>query len=152
MFTPDAIIDYREMAPFRGNRAEAKAWLAIAMAGIGRCQHIVSTSQIKIDGDRAFGRTVCTNPMVSHLSIVGLWYRDEMLRTTDGWRITHRDDESSWRFNAADGLLSDPDEVRAAWLASGGHVAGPAASEAFPQAVALGGQAIFLSPGRVRSS
>ena len=152
MFTPKAIIDYREMAPFPGNRAEAKAWLAIAMAGIGRCQHVVSTSQIKIDGDRAFGRTVCTNPMVSHLSIVGLWYRDEMLRTTDGWRITHRDDESSWRFNAADGLLSDPRRGARRLARQWRPCCGSRSFGSLPPAVALGGQAIFLSPGRVRSS
>lgn len=135
VFTPDAIIDYSEMAPFRGTRAEVKAWLPVAMAGVGRCQHIISTSQIRIDGDRAFGRTICTNPMVTdgNLWIVGLWYRDEMRRTSEGWRITHRYEESSWRFNVPEGVLADPEQVRAIWLAGGGHVAGPCASEGFPQ-------------------
>ncbi len=137
VFTPDAVIDYTEMAPFRGSRDEAKAWLAEAMAGIAHCQHIISTSQIRIDGDRAWGRTVCTNPMVTkdggHLSIVGLWYRDEFRRTAEGWRIVHRYEESSWRFNVPDGMLADPAAVRAAFALTGGHPAGPCGSEAFPQ-------------------
>jgi len=137
VFTPDAIIDYSEMTPFRGNRAQAKAFLAKSMAGTAHCQHIISTSQIRIDGDRAYGRTVCTNPMVAkdtgHLMIVGLWYRDEMLRTAEGWRITHRYEESSWRQNVPADLLANSDAVRLGWTASGGHPAGPCATDAFPQ-------------------
>ena len=33
VFTPDAIIDYSEMVPFRGDREQAKAFLAASMAG-----------------------------------------------------------------------------------------------------------------------
>jgi ketosteroid isomerase-like protein len=136
VFTPDAIIDYTEMAPFRGNLAEAKAWLALAMAGVAHSQHNISTSQVRISGDSAWARTICTNPMVSndgHLMIVGLWYRDQLRRTDAGWRIVHRYEESSWRFNVPDGVLSDPAEIRAVWAAAGGHPAGPCGVEVFPQ-------------------
>lgn len=137
VFTPDAVVDYSEMVPFRGNLEETKAFLAASMAGVGHCQHIISTSQIRIDGDRAYGRTICNNPMVAkdtgEMFIVGLWYRDEFLRTPDGWRITHRYEESSWRQNVPDGMLADPEAVRAAWVAKGGHPGGPCATAAFPQ-------------------
>jgi ketosteroid isomerase-like protein len=137
VFTPDAIIDYTEMAPFRGTLEEVKRWLPVSMANVGKTQHIISTSQIRIDGDRAWGRTVCTNPMVArdtgHFCVVGLWYRDELRRTPEGWRIVHRYEESSWRFNVPDGMLADPDAIRAAWALTGGHPAGPCASEAFPE-------------------
>ncbi|MDB5687198.1 MAG: hypothetical protein JWR77_1787 [Rhizorhabdus sp.] len=110
VFTPDAIIDYTEMAPFRGTPAEAKTFLAEGMAGIRASQHIISTSQIRIEGDRAFGRTVCTNPMVmsdGHLFTVGLWYRDEFVRTPEGWRISSRYEENCWRQNVPEGLLAE---------------------------------------------
>ena len=137
VFTPDAIIDYSEATPFRGNRAQVKAFLAAAMANTAHCQHVISTSQIRIDGDRAYGRTVCTNPMVTkdtgQFMLVGLWYRDEFLRTLDGWRIVHRYEESSWRFNVPPDMLSNVEAVRLGWAAMGGHPAGPCAVEAFPQ-------------------
>ena len=137
VFTPDAIIDYSEMVPFCGDREQAKTFLAASMAGIAHCQHIISTSQIRIEGDRAYGRTVCTNPMVvkegGHLFVVGLWYRDEFLRTPEGWRISYRYEESSWRYNFPPGLLSDPEAVRLAWAQTGGDPAGPSADAAFPQ-------------------
>ena len=137
VFTPDAIIDYSEMIPFRGNLAQAKAFLAMAMAETAQCQHIISTSQIRLDGDRAYGRTICTNPMVAkgtgHLMVVGLWYRDELARTPEGWRITHRYEEASWRYNVPADLLANPDAVRLGWAALGGHPAGPCAVAVFPQ-------------------
>lgn len=137
VFTGDAIIDYSEMTPHRGNLAETKAFLAMAMANTGSCQHIISTSQIRIDGDRAWGRTICVNPNVmkdsGKMFVVGLWYRDEFRRTADGWRIVHRYEESSWRQDVPVGLLADPDAVRAAFRAQGGAAAGPCAAEAFPQ-------------------
>lgn len=136
VFTPDAIIDYSEMIPFRGNLAQVKAFLAASMAQTAHCQHIISTSQIRIDGDKAYGRTICTNPMVGkdgHLMVVGLWYRDEFRRTAEGWRIVHRYEESSWRHNVPADLLANPDAVRLCWAATGGHPAGPCAVDGFPQ-------------------
>ena len=111
IFTPDAIIDYTEMAPFRGNLAEVKRFLDASMSMISASQHIISTSQIKIEGDRAYGKTVCTNPMVlkadGHLFTVGLWYRDEFVRTAEGWRISSRYEENCWRQNVPEGLLAE---------------------------------------------
>jgi ketosteroid isomerase-like protein len=112
VFTPDAIIDYTEMAPFRGTLAEVKAFLNESMSMIAASQHIISTSQIRIEGDRAYGKTVCTNPMVlkqnGHLFTVGLWYRDEFVRTAEGWRIKSRYEENCWRQNVPEGLLAEP--------------------------------------------
>lgn len=140
VFTPDAIIDYSEIAPHRANLADTKAFLAAAMENTGSCQHIISTSQIRIDGDRAWGRTVCLNPNVTRdtgeLWFVGLWYRDEFRRTAEGWRIVHRYEENSWRQDVPASLaamLADPNVVRAAWRAQGGSPAGPCAAEGFPQ-------------------
>lgn len=110
VFTPDAVIDYSEMVGFKGSLAETKAFLSESMKGLQATQHIISTSKITIDGDRAHGRSVCTNPMVlpptDHLMIVGLWYRDEFVRTPDGWRISSRYEENCWRYNVPAGLLA----------------------------------------------
>lgn len=110
LFTPDAIIDYSEMVGFRGTVAETKAFLAEAIPALQATQHIVSTSKITIEGDRAHGRSVCTNPMVlppnGHVMIVGLWYRDEFVRTASGWRISARYEENCWRYNVPPGMLA----------------------------------------------
>jgi ketosteroid isomerase-like protein len=110
IFTPDATIDYSEMVGFRGTLAETKQFLQQAMQQLAATQHIISTSQITIEGDLAHGRTVCTNPMVlhpnRHTMIVGLWYRDVFVRTARGWRIQSRYEERCWTLNTPEGLLA----------------------------------------------
>jgi hypothetical protein len=110
IFTPDAVIDYSEMVGIKGSVAEIKSFLAESIQQLSASQHIISTTQIKIEGDRAHGRTICTNPMVlrqdGHVMLVGLWYRDEFVRTDDGWRIKSRYEENCWRYNVPTGLLT----------------------------------------------
>ena len=111
VFTPDAVIDYTEMVGVKGSLAEIKAFLASSMSVVAACQHIISTSKITLDGDRAHGRTICTNPMVlhpsGHVMLLGLWYRDTFVRTPQGWRISSRYEERSWRYNVPAGLLAE---------------------------------------------
>jgi hypothetical protein len=111
VFTPDAIIDYSEMVGVKGTLPEIKKFLAESMQQISATQHIITTSQIKLEGDRAHGRTICTNPMVlkpdGHVFLVGLWYRDEFVRTARGWRISSRYEQNSWRYNVPAGLLPE---------------------------------------------
>jgi len=110
VFTADAIIDYSEMVGVKGTLAEIKQFLATSMSVVTACQHIISTSRIRIEGDRAYGRTICTNPMVlqpdGHVMLLGLWYRDEFRRTEKGWRISARYEENCWRYNVPPGLLA----------------------------------------------
>src|SRR3546814_18609016 len=102
VFTPEAIIDYTEMVGIKGNLKEIKAFLAESMKQISNSQHIISTTQLTVEGDRAQGRTICTNPMEiasnGHMMFVGLWYRDEFVRTPKGWRISSRNEDNSWRY------------------------------------------------------
>lgn len=113
VFTADAVIDYSEMVGFRGGLRETKAFLAESMKQVTACQHIISTSQITIEGDRAHGRTICINPMVIDFNgeqttmFMGLWYRDEFVRTPAGWRISSRYEESCYRYNVPPGLLAE---------------------------------------------
>jgi hypothetical protein len=111
IFTPDAVIDYSEMVGIKGSLVEIKAFLAESIQQLSVSQHIISTAQIKIEGDCAHGRTICTNPMVlrhdGHVMLVGLWYRDEFVRTAKGWRIKSRYEENCWRYNVPAGLLAE---------------------------------------------
>jgi hypothetical protein len=110
VFTADAIIDYTEMVGFRGTLAETKTFLVQALKQLLSYQHSISTTQIKIEGDTARGRTLCSNAMVIDVEgtkqtmFVGLWYRDLFVRTPKGWRIRERYEERCYRHNFPAGL------------------------------------------------
>jgi 3-phenylpropionate/cinnamic acid dioxygenase small subunit len=106
VFTPDAWIDYTEFGGSAGNLADTKKFLAESMPMFRSFQHMVSTSQIRVEGDTAHVKTICHNPMVMNLGndkvqvfYCGLWYVDEMVRTPDGWRIQKRVEEKSYVHN-----------------------------------------------------
>lgn len=113
VFTADAVIDYTEMVGFRGNLAETKVFLVQGLAQLAAYQHSISTSQIRIEGDLAHGRTLCSNPMVIEVNgtkqtmFVGLWYRDTFVRTPKGWRIRERYEERCYTHNVPSGLLPE---------------------------------------------
>ena len=114
VFTPDAIIDYTEMGGARGTLPEIQVWLAEALSRFKMFQHMVGTSLLTIDGDTARARTLCHNPMVitrdgnDHVFFCGLWYRDELVRTPDGWRICSRHEEHGYFHNVPPGLEPAP--------------------------------------------
>lgn len=113
VFTPDAVIDYTEMVGFRGNLAATKEFLQRGLAQLVAYQHSISTTQIRIQGDTAAGRTLCFNPMVIEANglkqtmFVGLWYRDTFVRTPAGWRIRERYEERCFTHNVPPGLLPE---------------------------------------------
>ncbi|MCU0311968.1 MAG: nuclear transport factor 2 family protein [Acidimicrobiales bacterium] len=106
VFTPDAWIDYTVFGGTAGNLTDTKKFLTDTMPMFRSFQHMVSTSQITIDGDTARVKTICHNPMVMPVGedevqvfYCGLWYVDDMVRTADGWRITKRVEEKSYVHN-----------------------------------------------------
>ena len=106
IFTPDAVIDYSETGGARGSVAEIKAWLPVAMQRFPRYQHMVATKRLELDGDSARCRTILFNPMVyqgenggEQVFFIGLWYRDKLVRTPDGWRIAERYEEMGYAHN-----------------------------------------------------
>jgi len=113
VFAPDAFIDYSELVGFRGNLAETKVFLANALPQLVAYQHSISTSQIRLVGDSAHGRTICTNAVVIMVEgrrqtmFLGLWYRDTFVRTSAGWRIQSRYEERGYEHNAPPGLLPE---------------------------------------------
>lgn len=100
IFTPDAVIDYTEMGGIRGSLEEQKAFLASVMPAFAGFQHLTATSTFVIEGDTARVRTICFNPMVvtdeRQVLFCGLWYRDVLVRTPDGWRISERHEDRGW--------------------------------------------------------
>jgi len=111
VFTPDAYIDYRAMGGVDGRFGEVKVWLAEALMAFPHYQHMIGNPAIKIDGDKATGRTLCFNPMEvalpdgsTQMMFLGLWYLDQFVRTPAGWRIRERVEEKSYAHNVPAGL------------------------------------------------
>ena len=106
VFTPDARIDYTESGGAKGSLAAIKAWLPGALERFPAFQHMVATTKLTLDGDTANSRTILFNPMV-HVGdggerqtfFMGLWYRDTLVRTPAGWRISERYEELGWTHN-----------------------------------------------------
>ena len=107
VFTSDARIDYSETGGAAGTFAEIKRWLPIALERFPVFQHMVATTRLMITGDTASSRTILFNPMVHENDegerqtfFIGLWYRDQLVRTPEGWRISERYEEMAWAHNA----------------------------------------------------
>jgi hypothetical protein len=101
VFTPDAPCDYFDIAGFRGTATELKAWLSAHMPPPGGYYHLLGAARVEITGDTAVVITPCLNPMPfggTAPVLLGHWYRDSMLRTDGGWRITERFFEVAWQF------------------------------------------------------
>ncbi|MED5811834.1 nuclear transport factor 2 family protein [Mycolicibacterium sp. 050232] len=99
VFTPDAYIDYRAMGGIDGQYPEVKAWLAEVLPNFPAYAHMLGNFDVRIKydpaGDTATSRTICFNPMVlpgleQQVLFCGLWYEDEFVRTSDGWRMSRR--------------------------------------------------------------
>lgn len=98
IFTPDAYIDYREMGGIDGLFPEVKSWLAEVLPNFPAYYHLLGNFDIRLAGDTASGRTMCFNPMKlsdegaggGQVLLCALWYDDEFVRTSDGWRMSRR--------------------------------------------------------------
>lgn len=106
IFTPDARIDYSETGGAVGSFAEIKAWLPKALERFPMFQHMVATTKLDIAGDEARSRTILFNPMTyrgengeDQVFFIGLWYRDKLVRTPAGWRISERYEEMAYSHN-----------------------------------------------------
>lgn len=119
VFTDDAVIDYTEMGGPRGTVKETRAFLESTMPMFAGFQHLLANTVLELDGDTARTRTMCHNPMIferadgeRHVFFCGLWYRDTLVRTPDGWRIRDRYEERSYIHNMPPEL--DPRRSRTA--------------------------------------
>ena len=101
-FTPDAHVDYVSSGGIAGSYPEAREWLGKALAIFPVTLHAISNSEITLEGDRARGRTMVSNPMgfqnpdgSMHIFTVYAYYVDELVRTPGGWRIAKRVEEQA---------------------------------------------------------
>ena len=106
VFTPDARIDYTESGGVAGSLDDIKLWLPEALGRFPMFQHMVATTKLQLDGDVASSRTILFNPMVHEAPdgtrqtfFIGLWYRDRLVRTELGWRISERYEEIAYTHN-----------------------------------------------------
>jgi hypothetical protein len=103
-FTADAHVDYSsnpggKVGPYR----EVRGWLEKVMSAFPVTQHLMSNTEVMLDGDRAKVRTMVTNPQGAatragglHFFFVGARYDDDFVRTPDGWRIAKRVETTLW--------------------------------------------------------
>ena len=103
LFTPDARIDFSTFNGPVGDLTEIKAFLSSTLPFFTRSQHMMGLPLIDLDGDTAHARTSCNNPMISEqpdgrtsVWLIGLWYDDDLVRTSDGWRFSARNQIRSY--------------------------------------------------------
>jgi ketosteroid isomerase-like protein len=111
IFTADAVIDDTVTGGVRSGVEDHIAFMKRALSKILISQHAISTILIEMHGDRANARLHCSCPMKvdvgdrrSQVFFQGLWYRDKIVRTPDGWRIEELVEEGYWNHNLPNGF------------------------------------------------
>ncbi len=106
VFTPDAYIDYRAMGGIDGKYPEIREWLKSSLKNFSNYYHMIGNVSIKVTGDTATSKIVCFNPMgvpmpdgTTQMMFLGLWYLDEHVRTSKGWRISKRVEQEGYQYN-----------------------------------------------------
>jgi 3-phenylpropionate/cinnamic acid dioxygenase small subunit len=102
-FLPDAQLDYTQTGGIKGAYPDVRLWLEKALAAFPMTVHFISNSTVELKGDEASARTYVINPMgypnkdgTLHIFTVGGYYVDKLVRTSDGWRIAERMEESAF--------------------------------------------------------
>ena len=103
VFTPDAELDYTTAGGIKGSYPEVKAWLTKVLPYFPAYQHLVTNKEITIEGDTATSRAGFYNPMGHDRTDgtrvyfhCGGEYRDQLVRTPEGWRIKNRFEQTIW--------------------------------------------------------
>jgi SnoaL-like domain len=111
LFTTDAVLDDTVTGGIRSDVEEHVSFMKKALSKILISQHAVSTILFDIRGDEASARVHCSCPMVVDLGagkrqvfFQGLWYRDRLKRTPEGWRISELVEEGYWNHNVPEGF------------------------------------------------
>jgi len=111
LFTPDAVIDDTVTGGMKSGVEEHLGYMRKALSKVLVSQHAMSTTLIELNGDDAEVRAHCSCPMVlatgennRHVMFQGLWYRNSLIRTYEGWKIRSLLEEGYWRSNAPAGF------------------------------------------------
>ncbi len=101
LFVPGASIDYRSSGGIAGTPSEVAAWMPGAMALFSWSMHSISTHRLEFTDERkatgslhAFARHGLTWEGVDELMDVNVIYRDEYLRTDNGWLFASRREDT----------------------------------------------------------
>ncbi len=115
VFSEEAIVDYTSAGGIRGSLSEAIKWLSEVLTLFDITQHVVGNFVIDIDGDQATSRCSFYNPMglksqdkenPAPMFFVGGYYNDKLLRTSNGWRIIERIEESTWNYGLPNSAIT----------------------------------------------
>ena len=93
---------YGSGTEFRGGAAVAE-FATGATVGLTAQQHLLGNYGIALDDDRATASTYVHATQIQGeeagggVLVTGGIYRDALVRTDDGWRITEREMQSLWR-------------------------------------------------------
>ncbi len=103
VFSPDAVIDYADSGGARADLETTVKWLDAALGAFAGLQHNMTNHVVEIDGEQA---RACTYYVAYHsmadgnggetVIVMGGFYRDRLVRTPDGWRISERVELGEW--------------------------------------------------------
>jgi 3-phenylpropionate/cinnamic acid dioxygenase small subunit len=104
VFTSDATIDLTSSGGIRCTARQFRTWAPEALGRFSETQHMLGQSEFAFEPDgSATVKTYQYNPMAwksddgaEHLFVVGGYYRDRLVRTPDGWRISNRNWHKQW--------------------------------------------------------
>lgn len=100
-FTPDAVAAYGDLGTFEGYDA-IEALCRTALSPLTRSQHLLGNHVAVVDGDGATAQCyfqaqhVKTGTDGGDNYLIAGRYEDRLVRTPDGWRISHRLLETWW--------------------------------------------------------
>ena len=105
-YTPESVVDYTNVGGPRATLPGILQWLRDTMRPGVLMERRVTNRYIRLDGDRATGRSYMMKIMktidradgtdAGSSVVVGCFYDDVFARTPDGWRIMDRVELVSW--------------------------------------------------------
>jgi ketosteroid isomerase-like protein len=106
LFTEDAVLDDRVTGGIQSGVEDHVQCLKKAFAKVQLSQHAISTVISDVNGNHAKVRAHCSCPMLvdlgeakTHVFFQGLWYRNSLVRTHEGWKISYLVEEGYWTYN-----------------------------------------------------
>ena len=109
-YVADAKIDWSGNGGAKGDPKGIRAWASSVLSEANfpypQYQHYCTNFRIRVDGDTATSRHLQIIPIsvVSpgggrQIAFSGIWFEDELVRTSDGWRISARREFRAWQHN-----------------------------------------------------
>jgi hypothetical protein len=122
-FTDEIELDYSSYRPENSGTWTADAWVDKARSlfpGLDASQHSITNAIVELDGDIAHvvadvrADHVVVVDGVTRVYTVAGWYDDELVRTSDGWRIRAKALHMRWAEGDASVMQVARDRVRTA--------------------------------------